>query len=345
MMRFWFPDLPQWVPALIALALLYGVNLLQVRVFGELEFWLSVIKVTTIVLLIVVGGAMIAFQIGPADAKPSLSNLWSHGFLVSGISGFMFAIPFALFAFGGTELIGLTAAEAEKPEVGVPRAVNGVVIRMLIFYVGAMVVILALVPWDQLGGGQSPFVLAVAKMGLPAAASVINVVAISAVTSSCNSGIFATGRMLRALAIKGHAPAWASRLSVTGRPFLATTASAALMAVGVLLNFLVPERALEYVMQSITLLLIWVWGVVVICHLRYRKQRGDAKVAFAMPGYPVTNWIAIVFLGAVVVIQVLDANTRIAVLLAITVLAALALTYALTHRGSRRASRPTGTGS
>jgi amino acid transporter, AAT family len=333
MMRYWLPDLPQWLPALVALVLLYAVNLLRVRVFGELEFWLSVLKVSTIVLLIVVGGVMIAFGVGPTEPKPSLSNLWSHeGFLPSGISGLVLALPIALFAFGGTELIGLTAAEAEKPETAVPRAINGVVVRMLIFYVGAMVVILAMVPWEQLGSGQSPFVLAVARMGLPAAATFINFVAISAVVSSCNSGIFACGNMLRALGSQGQAPSWVTRIGANGRPRLAITASAALMLVGVLLNYLVPERALEYAMQSITLLLLWVWLVIVISHSRYRRQRFVARPAFPMPGSPLTNWLAIGFFTSIVLIQILDARSRVAVIAGLVVLALLGVAYVMTRR-------------
>ncbi len=331
--RYWIPEVPQWVPALAALMVLYGMNLLHVRVFGELEFWLSIVKVATIVMLIGVGGWMIVFHIGPAGAKPMLSNFWSHGgFLPSGFYGLVSAVPLALFAFGGTELIGLTAAEAKNPATSVPRAVNGVIFRVLLFYVGALAVIVALVPWDELGGGQSPFVLAVARMGLPAAASVVNFVALSAVLSSCNSGIFASGRMLRALAEQGHAPAWAAHLSDRGRPLKAVTASAALLLVGVLLNYLVPQQALEYVMQSVTTLLLWVWCVIVVCHLRYRKSLPVATVKFPMPGYPVSNWIAIAFFCAVAMVLLLDPASRIAVAIAMLWLGVLAAVYAITRR-------------
>jgi AAT family amino acid transporter len=336
MTRYWFPQVPQWPPALAALILLYGMNLMNVRVFGELEFWLSILKVVTILVLIIVGGTMVVLHLGPADAEPSFSNLWSHGgFLPTGLQGLVTALPLALFAFGGTELIGLTAAEAKNPNSSVPRAINGVVFRVLIFYVGSLAVIVALVPWDQLGGGQSPFVLALSKIGLPAAASIVNLVALSAVLSSCNSGIFASARMLRALGYQGHAPACAAQLSKNGHPSVAVTASAVLMLGGVLLNYWVPERALEYVMQSVTTLLLFVWLVVVVCHLRYRRHRGIDVGPFRMPGYPVSNWLAIVFFGVVVVILLLDPNSRVAVTIALFMLAGLGAAFVIAQRRRR----------
>ncbi|MGH8277304.1 MAG: amino acid permease, partial [Steroidobacteraceae bacterium] len=187
--RFWLPDVPQWLPALIALAAVYGSNLLAVRVFGELEFWFALIKVVTIVALIVAGLAVIVFHLGDLGASASFANLWSHGGLLPfGIVGVLLTMQIVMFAYEGVELIGVTAGEAHNPAVVLPKATNGIVLRILIFYIGALLVIMSLVPWTELSPSVSPFVFVFEKMRIPAAAALINLVVITAATSSCNSG-------------------------------------------------------------------------------------------------------------------------------------------------------------
>jgi len=205
--RYWLPEVPQWLPALIALVVLYGTNLLAVRVFGELEFWFALIKVVTIVALIAVGFFVIVFHAGELGATASFSNLWTHGgFLPFGIGGVLLTLQIVMFAYSGVELIGVTAGEAENPAVVLPRATNGITARILIFYLGALIIIMALVPWTQLSPSVSPFVFVFGKLGVPGAAAIINLVVITAATSSCNSGLFSTGRMLWSLAQRGQAP-------------------------------------------------------------------------------------------------------------------------------------------
>src|SRR5579864_3068865 len=188
--HFWLPDLPQWVPGLCALGILYGTNLLAVRIYGELEFWFALLKVVTIVTLIVSGLAVIFFKLGALGPTASFSNLWTHrGFMPFGLLGVLLTLQIVMFAYQGVELIGVTAGEAENPEVVLPRATNSIIFRILIFYVGALVIIMSLVPWDQLDPQMSPFVLLFQKMGIPAAASIINVVVITAAASSCNGGL------------------------------------------------------------------------------------------------------------------------------------------------------------
>ncbi len=192
--RYWLPEIPQWLPALVALVLLYGSNLLAVRVFGELEFWFALIKVVTIVALILAGLLVIVFHVGELGATASFANLWSHGgFLPFGILGVLLTLQIVMFAYSGVELIGVTAGEAENPEVVLPRATNGIIVRILLFYIGALVVIMGVVPWDQLSPNTSPFVFVFEKMRVPGAATIINLVVITAATSSCNSGLFSAG--------------------------------------------------------------------------------------------------------------------------------------------------------
>jgi AAT family amino acid transporter len=338
MIRYWFPTVAQWIPALAALVLLYGTNMMQVRVFGEMEFWMSLLKVMSILLLIAAGMVMIIFRLGPSHEGAMLSNFWAHGgFFPTGLVGFLSCIPLALFAFGGTELIGLTAAEARNVETTVPHAINGVVFRVLVFYVGSLAMIVALVPWDQLITGQSPFVLAAGRMGLPAAASIVNLIALSAVLSSCNSGIYASARMLRTLAIQRHAPVWSAALTASGRPARAVSASASAMLVGVLMNYLVPERALEYIMQAVTTLLTWVWLTIVVSHLCYRRARSTEPVLFPLPFYPLSNWFVMLFMFSVLGIQLMNKSSRIPVLLALGALSVMATLFKLLGHPHRRA--------
>src|SRR3569833_850206 len=210
--RFWFPDIPQWLPGLVALVALYGANQLAVRGFGELEFFFARSKVVTIVALIVGGLAVIIFHTGDLGATASFSNLWTHGgILPFGILGVLLTMQMVTFAYQGVELIGVTAGEAANPEVVLPKATNGITYRILIFYIGALVVIMSLVPWTELSPDTSPFVFVFEKMKVPAAAAIINIVVITAATSSCNSGIFSTGRILYSRARRGRAPAGRAR--------------------------------------------------------------------------------------------------------------------------------------
>ncbi len=205
--RFWLPAVPQWLPPLVALRGSYGANLLAVRVFGELEFWFALIKVVTIVALILAGVGVIVFRFGDFGAHGELRQPLVHGgFLPFGMMGVLLTLQIVMFAYSGVELIGVTAGEAENPAVVLPRATNGIIFRILLFYIGALVVIMALVPWNQLSPDTSPFVFVFQKLGIPAAASIINIVVITAASSSCNSGIFSTGRMLYSLACRGQGP-------------------------------------------------------------------------------------------------------------------------------------------
>ncbi|TLY65120.1 MAG: amino acid permease, partial [Gammaproteobacteria bacterium] len=238
--RWWLPAVPQWLPALVALLALYGSNLLAVRMFGELEFWFALIKVVAIVALIVSGVVVIVFHVGDLGAGASFSNLWSHGgFLPYGVGGMLLTMQIVMFAYVGVELIGVTAGEAQDPKVVLPRATNGIILRILIFYIGALIVIMALVPWNELSPSVSPFVFVFEKLRVPAAAGLINLVVITAASSSCNSGLFSTGRMLWSLAQRGHGPRPFARLSPRQVPAAGIHASAAVMLVGVALNYVV----------------------------------------------------------------------------------------------------------
>jgi AAT family amino acid transporter len=330
--RYWFPDVPQWLPALIALLALYGSNLLAVRVFGELEFWFALIKVVTIVALIVAGLAVIVFHVGDLGASAGFSNLWSHGgFLPFGIAGVLLTMQIVMFAYEGVELIGVTAGEAQNPAVVLPRATNGIILRILIFYIGALAVIMALVPWSELSPSVSPFVFVFEKLGVPGAAGVITVVVITAASSSCNSGLFSTGRMLWSLAQRGQGPRAFARLSPQQVPAAGIHASAALMLLGVVLNYFVPERVFTWVTSVALVGTFWTWGIIMLSHRNYRRAVRAGKAApapFRMPGAPFANWAVLGFLLAVSALLWRDPDNRVALFVAPVWFALLGIGYA-----------------
>lgn len=285
-------------------------------VFGEFEFWFALIKVVTVVALILFGLAALLFGLGGEVGRAaSLSNLWTHGgFLPHGLAGVVLTLPIATFAFGGVELIGMTAGEARDPARTLPRAINAVVYRILVFYIGAMTAIMSLVAWDQLPSNASPFVLVFDHFGVPAAATVVNFVVITAAASACNSGVFSTGRMLHTLAHAGQAPRLFGRVSRQQVPAAAIAASAGLMLAGVVLNYVAPQRVFVYVISVALAIQLWVWGTIVAAHLGYRRavQQGRAPAsAYRMPGAPYTNYATLAFFALVAVLLAFDAETRI----------------------------------
>ena len=318
--RFWSPDTPQWLPGLIALGLLYGTNMLAVRVYGELEFWFALLKVVTIVVLIVSGLAVIFFHIGALGQTASFANLWTHqGFLPGGILGVLLTLQIVMFAYQGVELIGVTAGEAENPEVNLPRATNSIIFRILLFYIGALAVIMALVPWDELDPNMSPFVMMFQKIGIPGAATIINIVVITAAASSCNGGIFSTGRMLYSLGLQGQAPRMFGRLSSQHVPAAGIHVSAAVMLIGTVLNYFVPKQVFTWVTSISLVGTLWVWIIIMVSHMKYRSavNAGRVKgVPFRMPGWPVVNWAVIAFLLFVAAMFWRDPDTRVALFVA-----------------------------
>jgi amino acid transporter, AAT family len=318
--HYWFPDIPQWLSALAALLVLYGANMLVVRVFGELEFWFALIKVITIVALIGLGVAVIAFDIGDLGRTASFTNLWSQGgFLPFGVTGVLLTLQIVMFAYTGVELIGVTASEAENPSIVLPRATNSVIFRILIFYIGALVIIMALVPWNQLSPTMSPFVLVFEKVGVPGASHLINLVVITAAASSCNSGLYSTGRMLYTLARRRQAPAVLGQLNRNHVPAMGIHLSALVMLIGVALNYVVPEKVFTWVTSVALIGTLWTWGIILLAHRNYRQhvQRGLARaVSYRMPGSPFSNWAVIAFLLIVAPMLALTPATRVALYVA-----------------------------
>jgi AAT family amino acid transporter len=302
---FWFPQVPPWVWVAAASTSLVAINALQVGNFGEFEYWFAVVKVSAIVVFIAIGGALIA-GIGPKPAL-GLSNLVAHGgFFPFGLKGVWLALTLVLTSYMGVEVIAVTAGEASDPHKSIPRAMRTIVYRLICFYVLAMIAMLAMTPWNRVGsdGGitGSPFVTAFSGAGIPYAASIMNLVVITAALSSCNADLYLTTRMLFSLSRSGYAPAWISRLSSKGVPHRALGLSTAGMFVAILLAIYAPARAFLMLYGVAVAGMFFVWAVILLCHIRFRKSLGSEslerlplKLAFS----PYSNWIGIVALVGV----------------------------------------------
>ncbi|MEU6733785.1 amino acid permease [Streptomyces physcomitrii] len=313
-MTYWF-DIPQWVSALVFTLILYGVNLISVKVFGELEFWFSMVKVTAIIGMILICAGILTLGFSDAGDTASVSHLWSDGgFFPEGVGGTLMTLQIVMFAFLAVELVGVTAGESKDPEKTLPKAINTVPWRIAVFYVGALIMILSVVPWTQFQPGVSPFVAAFEKMGLAAGAGIVNFVVLTAALSSCNSGMYSTGRMLRDLALNGQGPRFFTRLTRSGTPLVGTTFSAALMMVGVWINYQWPGEAFDYVVSFATISGMWAWIMILVCQIRYRAKADRGELpgsSFRAPGAPWTSFFSLAFIGMVIVMMGVDKDARV----------------------------------
>ncbi|MEV6278936.1 amino acid permease [Nocardia sp. NPDC051832] len=310
--QYWF-DIPQWLTALVVLAVMFAANLISVRLFGEGEFWFSTIKVTAIIGMILLGIGVLTIGFGHA-ANPTVTNLWADGGVFpNGFGQSLLVLQIVLFAYVGVELVGVTAGEAREPRKTLRKAINTLPFRIGLFYVGALVVIMSVSSWRNFHEGKSPFVEVFQQIGIPGAAGLINFVLLTAALSSCNSGIYSTGRMLRTLSLHGEAPAALNKLSSRAVPYVGISLSAAVMVIGVVVNVLSPDKAFAYITSVSTIGIIFVWGMILVCHLIYRgrvKQGLLPASDYRLPGAPVTNWLALGFLGLVVVLLFLTESGR-----------------------------------
>ncbi|OBK15856.1 amino acid permease [Mycobacterium asiaticum] len=304
--RFWWPELPFWIPALATVVAVVTVNLFSVRNFGEIEFWFALIKIVAILGLIVVGVVLVATGfVSPDGDRATVENLWNDGgFFATGFMGLVGGFQIAFFAFVGVELVGTAAAETADPRRTLPRAINAVPMRVAIFYIGALLAILAVVPWRHLAGGESPFVTMFALAGLAAAASIVNFVVITSAASSANSGVFSTGRMLFGLAGEGSAAALFTRLNRGGVPGYAVLVTAPLLLVSIPLLYASGSvmGVFTIVTTVASLLFMFVWAMIVISYLAYRRRHTarHAESIYQMPGGRAMCWAILAFFAFVI---------------------------------------------
>lgn len=332
----WLPYLPTWVSVLSCFILINAVNLTAVKIYGEVEFWFAIIKVIAVSAMILFGGYLLfADKAGPDAA---VSNLWAYGFMPYGLSGLIFALAIIMFSFGGLELIGITAAEAENPEKTIPKATNQAIYRILIFYIGALTVLLCLHPWPQIDPNKSAFVSVFEMLDENLISHILNFVVLTAALSVYNSGLYCNSRMLYGLAEQGNAPKLLMYTNHRGTPIFAVMLSGLATLTAVVLNYFVPEEAFHILMALVVSALVINWMMISYTHLMFRRYKAQDGVVtkFKALFYPVGNVICLVFLLGILVILAFDVKTRLSVELIPIWVIILAIGYKLKlhfHKG------------
>lgn len=331
--QFWLPELPTWITALFFFIAINAINLINVRFFGESEFLFSCIKIIAILSMIFFGLYLLIS--GDAGPQASVANLWQFGgFFPNGIQGFIMSLAIIMFAFGGLELIGITAAETKNPSKTIPKAVNQIVYRILIFYIGAIGVLLCLFPWNQLAQGGSPFVLIFQSLNSHGVANVLNFVVLVAAISVYNSCIYCNSRMLHGLAMQGNAPRVLQRVNRRGIPVYAAGVSASITALCVLINYLMPGKAFQFLMMLVVAALVVNWLMISWTHLKFRKamQQRHHQTTFQSIMSPWSNYLTIAFIFGILIIMSITPDMRLAVMLVPIWLIVLAVVYQLKYR-------------
>lgn len=314
--QYWFPSVQPWQTTALFFVLINAVNLAHVKFFGELEFWFAFIKIVAIVSMILLG-AFLLFS-GTAGPEAAVSNLWTHGgFLPHGWEGVITALAVVAFSFGGLELVGIAAAETDNPRKTIPKAVNQIIYRILIFYIGALLILLTLHPWSQLGAPvdkshwaeamvASPFVQIFDLIGIPAAAHVLNFVVLTAALSVYNGCVYCNSRMLYGLALQGNAPKALGTVSARGVPVYALLISSGATLICVLINYAMPGKAVGLLMSLVVAALVINWAMISLTHIKFRaaKAREGEQIGFKAPWFPFSNYLCLGVMVLVLVVLV-----------------------------------------
>lgn len=331
--QFWYPEFPTWASAAIFFVVINAINLTNVKVFGEMEFWFAIIKVVAVIGMILFGGWLL-FS-GNAGPQASLTNLWSQGgFLPHGMTGLVMMMAIIMFSFGGLELVGITAAEADNPQESIPKATNQVLWRILIFYIGSLAVLLSLMPWTRVTEETSPFVLIFHELGDAFVANALNVVILTAALSVYNSCVYCNSRMLFGLAQQGNAPKALLNVDKRGVPVATILVSAVATALCVLINYLMPGEAFGLLMSLVVSALVINWAMISLAHMKFRKKKDQQGVTtrFKAVLYPFGNWLCLVFMAAVLVIMAMTPGMAISVWLIPVWLVILAVGYTIKNK-------------
>ncbi|WP_405136740.1 amino acid permease [Nocardia sp. NBC_01388] len=307
-----FRSVPQWLIALIALALVVSINLISVRWFGELEFWAALIKVVALVAFLIIGTVFLGGRFTVAGGQTGFGVISSHGGLFPvGLAPLVLVTTGVVFAYAAVELIGTAAGETENPQKIMPRAINSVIARIAVFYVGSLVLLGLLLPYTAYKAGTSPFVTFFTKLGVPGAGSIMNLVVLTAAFSSLNAGLYSTGRILRSMSMNGSAPRLASRMSSTGVPYVGILATGTIALLGVVLNALVPDKAFEIVLNMSALGTVASWAAIVLCQLqlwRWWRRGLMERPSFRLIGAPYTSIATLAFLAGVVALMAFSSD-------------------------------------
>ncbi|MGR8011470.1 amino acid permease [Streptomyces hypolithicus] len=307
--HFWamFSDVPQWILALIALAVVLTANLISVKYFGEMEFWFAIVKVAALVVFMAIGIYLVVTQHQLDGHTPGFSTISDGGGLFPvGMLPMLLVIQGVVFAYASVELCGVAAGETKNPEKIMPKAINSIMWRVGIFYVGSVVLLALLLPYTSYSGDESPFVTVMNKLGVAGAADVMNLVVLTAALSSLNSGLYSTGRILRSMALAGSAPKFTGRMNKGQVPYGGILLTAGFGVLGVGLNYVMPGEAFEIVLNFASIGILGTWGMIMLCSLLFWHRSKDGRVtrpAYRLPWAPYTQLVTLAFLASVVVLM------------------------------------------
>ena len=315
---YWYPQVPHWLTVLFIVLILISFNLLGARLFGELEFWFSIIKVVTIITMVIVGLVLIFLSFKTEYGHASFGNLIHHGGMFPhGAAGFLMSFQIAVYSFIGIELIGVTAGETKNPEKTIPKAINNVPIRILLFYIGGLFVIMSVIPWFKVDPDSSPFVKLFTLIGVPFAAGIVNFVVLTAAASATNSGIYSNSRILFGLAKQGLGPKALTKTNSNGVPYLSMFVSSITLLIAALLNFVFPDaiKLFIYVTTLSTVLFLVVWGMIIISYIAYVKKNPEQhqSSAFKLWGGKIIAYIVLSFFLFIFILLFFSKDTRVAI--------------------------------
>lgn len=315
---YWYPQVPHWLTVLFIVLLLISFNLLGARLFGELEFWFSIIKVVTIITMVIVGLVLIFLSFKTEYGHASFGNLIHHGGMFPhGAAGFLMSFQIAVYSFIGIELIGVTAGETKNPEKTIPKAINNIPIRILLFYIGGLLVIMSVIPWFKVDPDSSPFVKLFTLIGVPFAAGIVNFVVLTAAASATNSGIYSNSRILFGLAKQGLGPKVLTKTNSNGVPYLSMLVSSITLLIAALLNFIFPDaiKLFIYVTTLSTVLFLVVWGMIIVSYIAYVKKNPEQhqSSAFKLWGGKIIAYIVLSFFIFIFILLFFSKDTRVAI--------------------------------
>lgn len=343
--NYWFPAVPTWLTAAFCIFFITVINLVSVKAFGEFELWFALVKVAAIIGMIVLGVFVVikGTTSNPDLPPPSFTNLWDiGGFFPNGIGGAFMALVVVMFSFGGIELIAITAGEAQNPARTIPKAINQVIYRILLFYIGSLAVIMAVIPWTMIDGELSPFVQIFDSAGISVAAHILNFVVLAAALSVYNSGLYSNGRMLYSLAGQGNAPKVFTKVSSRGTPYVGVLASSAVTVIAVIVVMIWHDFAFNYMLSIALIAGIINWMMIMITQWKFRRRIGPdevKKLTFRLPGGAFSTVFVMVFLAIVVVQMALSPNYRMAVIIGPLWLILLAVSYDVKRKRNEKSER------
>lgn len=335
-LNYWWPNLPDWLSGIVMIIFLTLANLASAKAYGRLEFWFAMIKVVTIIVMIIVGLLVIVLGLGNHWHPVGISNLWSHGgFFPNGLKGFIFSMAVIAGSYQGIELLGITAGESASPRHAIVKSVKSVLWRILIFYIGAIFVIVSIYPWNQLKAVGSPFVETFTKVGITGAAGIINFVVLTAALSGANSGIYSASRMLFKLAIDKEVPSFFGKLSKRVVPNVAIVTISFWIFLGFIVNFILTSvnsasKDLFVIVYSSSVLPGMVpWFVILISELNFRKVHPEQlrDHPFKMPLYPAYNYFSLIMLALIVIFMFINPDTRVSVSVGVVFLVVMSCIY------------------